>query len=428
MHAVTQSISVAVIGVLSLAGAVRAEPAEASAATTRPSPPPDVARDAVDPYNPAGERGRFFKAAGVDNELDANEFAADRKRDGGLIRAFDRWDAAAGFDKDGNKTLDWFEFDAYRRDLRGRVMKAYDADKDGRLRRRERTEANTALAAGKVPAAPKSKRPTGAPAGSDVAQRRAAWRERMRRAMERRYDADGDGQLNEQETAAMEAARAEREQRLARYREQAEQRRRQRVAEYDTDGDGQLNDEERRAMVEQMRRRYMLRRYDADRDGQLDAEEQAAMEAARARREQRMAEYRRRAADRRRELEAEYDADGDGELNDDERTAMREGLRERYRRRAAAMRQRMGEMRTEADADGDGETTREEWGEYWRDLRDRYDSDKDGRLDGDERREMMRELYGGDGGGGMTRVIRSEDGRSTVVVHTIGAGGREGDE
>ncbi|MGB2822212.1 MAG: hypothetical protein WBF17_14605, partial [Phycisphaerae bacterium] len=122
-------------------------------ATAPATMPADVLKGAVDPYEPGAERGRFFRVAGVNNELDGKEFAAAQGQAGSFARKFDRWQSMLAFDKNRNGTLDWFEADAYRQDLRKRVLEAFDADKDGRLTGKERERANAALAAGRVPLA-----------------------------------------------------------------------------------------------------------------------------------------------------------------------------------------------------------------------------------------------------------------------------------
>ena len=106
---------------------------------------PDVLRNAVDPYVPGVERGRYFRAAGVDNELSAEEFAADRKRTSPFVRGFDHWPMLIGFDKNANGTVDWFEADAYRREVRKKVIEAFDTNDDRKLSPAERAAANKAL-------------------------------------------------------------------------------------------------------------------------------------------------------------------------------------------------------------------------------------------------------------------------------------------
>lgn len=66
-------------------------------------------------YNPAVERIRFFTAAGKDSELNDKEFNSDRSKGKGFVRKADSWSAMLRYDKDRNKTIDWFEADAYRR-------------------------------------------------------------------------------------------------------------------------------------------------------------------------------------------------------------------------------------------------------------------------------------------------------------------------
>ena len=55
--------------------------------------------------------------------------------------------------------------------------------------------------------------------------------------LKKRFDRDGDGELNEEEQAALDEQKAKME------KQQAEM-----VKKYDADGDGKLNQEERRKM------------------------------------------------------------------------------------------------------------------------------------------------------------------------------------
>ena len=66
-------------------------------------------------YNEVVERGKFFAAAGPDSELSDKEFASDRSRGNGFVRRTDHWSVLLRYDKNGNKTLDWFEANTYRR-------------------------------------------------------------------------------------------------------------------------------------------------------------------------------------------------------------------------------------------------------------------------------------------------------------------------
>ncbi len=109
---------------------------------------------------------------------------------------------------------------------------------------------------------------------------------------------------------------------------------------FDADGDGALNDEER-ALARQARResraaqgrQLMLRRFDSDGDGTLnDAETEIARTEIRAIRE-----------DIHSRIVPQYDLDGDGELNDDERRAARPAYQAEFER-----------IRTEATLDLDG--------------------------------------------------------------------------
>lgn len=197
------------------AAALGAESQPSTSPTSSPSPGastapaayvpkvPDVMADAVDPYNPAAERMRFFKAAGVDSELDAKEFEAARGQVDSFIRRFDQWDAMLTFDKDKNKEIDWFEADAYRRDLRERVIRAFDENRDGQLTGPERDRANAALASGRLPNRPGQ--------GAEAARgpRRGPWDRGPLGNWEpdaeelRRFDRDHDGQLSDEERGGM---------------------------------------------------------------------------------------------------------------------------------------------------------------------------------------------------------------------------------
>ena len=298
------------IGIVLFSSPARpAEPATATAPASQPARrPPDRLRGAVDPYEPAAERARFFQAAGVDNELARKEFAAAHGRDGSFVRSFDRLPAMLAFDKNHNGTLDWFEANAYRQDLRKRVLKAFDANRDGRLTGTERDRANAALAAGRLVAAK-----PGPSTGGDRQwlRQRAARQKQMLLA---KHDANGNGRLDETERQAMVAAiRAEAE----------AQQTQQRLRRWDTDGDGKLSETETAAMeaalgearrhAEEWRHRQELERWDKNSDGELSEEETAAMEAAHE-------QSRRRGEEWRRQWEREqYDLDGDGQLNEEER-------------------------------------------------------------------------------------------------------------
>ena len=112
------------------------------------APAADLCKDCIDPYASTTERGKFFKAAGVDSELTADEFKADQARKDGFVRKFDTWPGMLAFDKNGNKTMDWFEMNAYRLAFRKQVLAAYDKNKDERLAGAEREAAIKALEGG----------------------------------------------------------------------------------------------------------------------------------------------------------------------------------------------------------------------------------------------------------------------------------------
>lgn len=411
---------------------------------------PDFCDGVIDPYNPIDQQNRFFQASGTNGELDATEFAANQTL--GLDAApfaqkFDRWALLLAFDKDGNRRINWFEADAYRKALRQRVLAAFDTDEDGQLTGAEREAANRALAAGQTtPLPPSATRPVVPPEGATsrpasetglseeerrkfVAkydtdhdgrlgeQEQQAIRGTLHEQMEARlrkyelwlHDADADGRLSSQEQRAVGAERARRREAVARQRKEW-------LAKYDTDRDGRISPAERRAAqkaVADRRRRELLAKYDANRDGRLDDKETARVReagqkrAAERRRDHelrqfdknrngRLDEFERavlaafRQEDQRanREWMASYDADGDGQLNDEEHKAMQAGLWHKAETQEARTRQGPFDEDAKMDfGDEDPDAT------YRERLRKKYDADGDGHLNAEERARMWRELY-----------------------------------
>ena len=394
-----------------LAAAAATAPATTRPATMPVARVPDVLTGAVDPYEPGAERGRFFRAAGVDNELDPKEFAAAQGQAGSFVRRFDRWKQMLPFDKNRNATLDWFEADAYRQALRKRILRIFDANKDGRLTGKERDRANAALAAGRVPLA------AARPGAREPGQSDREWmRQRMlrqRQVLRDRHDTNKDGRIDEAERRGLLAAvRGEAQAQLAQ----------RRLRRWDADGDGRLSESESAAMeaalaegrrrAEAWRHRQDLARWDADGDGQLDERETAAMEADRAQQQQRGRAWRDEWEKR------QYDLDGNGRLDDDERLL---ADAERARREAYAREDRDGpgprddrRAKWQAtlatwrlrhfDLDGDGEIGPEEdaaakkFGKQLRDVGTKFrnrmaDRDGDGKVS-DEERAASRQEWG----------------------------------
>ena len=300
--------------------------------------PADLCKNAIDPYEWIGQKTLFFKAAGKDNELNEAEFDADKTAGKGFVLSCEKWAAIVAFDKDGKKQIDWLEADAYRRDLRRRVLAAHDTSKDKKLAGDERTAANAALAAGKFATATpqRSGRGTGDPAGRQRGRRggmdraemikqydtdkdgklsdkeQAAARTAMWASFElRRYDADKNGKLDEKETAERDKGRAERATRDA----EREKTRKMLYEKFDKNKNGQFDGDERAAVGEYFRNR----RYDTNGDGTLDATEKAAQTKANAERETQREEARKR-----------FDKDGDGKLDETEERALRDYYRSQF--------------------------------------------------------------------------------------------------
>jgi len=142
-------------------------------------------------YNPVAERIKFFTAAGKDSELSDKEYNADKAKGAGFVRKTDSWSAMLKYDKDGNKTIDWFEADAYRR--------AQSKASGPRIT----TLLGGVAASGTSPYAKMSK-------------------EQIWAAMTRKYDRDGDGKLHGKEK--YEAYKEYKQIRLQQAREERERR------------------------------------------------------------------------------------------------------------------------------------------------------------------------------------------------------------
>ena len=85
---------------------------------------------------------------------------------------------------------------------------------------------------------------------------------------EKRFDVNGDGKLDAQETAAMEAARKDAFTKLQ--------------GKYDKDGDGKLSESEKaeRRTAMEAKRKETVAKFDKDGDGRLNPEERQAAKAA----------------------------------------------------------------------------------------------------------------------------------------------------
>lgn len=352
------------VALLGWLGPAVAEPLAGNAAPPNqaaPPPPPDHLKEAVDPLNLAGEKMRFFAAAGVDNELSAEEFVANQNADPAnrpFARRFDSFRTLRLFDKDRNGKIDWLEAEQYRLNLREKLLAKFDRNRNGRLDADERDAANHALHHGE---------------GLTVAQQEGSKADVISAEMVQRFDADGDGMLNEAELkAASRAMRAD--------------RRAERLARWDTDRDGKLSKAERQAMWKQQRSHWETwrnRQFDEDGDGKVSEEEKQAAKAFMKEMGQIGELFQKR----------NMDFDGDGTISKSERaTAQKEwaivGIRMQLRRRALM------------DTSGDGQVTADERvaferkfnrgvQQWWEGFSRTYDIDASGRLDSTERKQLL---------------------------------------
>lgn len=114
-----------------------------------------------------------------------------------------------------------------------------------------------------------------------------------------------------------------------------EARRTAMLKKFDANGNGQLDPEEREKMREEMakgegrdpeRLKKILERFDKDGDGKLSEEERAAARAEMQKRRE-AGGVKGSGAEKRAEMLKKFDKDGDGKLSDDERAAMREAMK-----------------------------------------------------------------------------------------------------
>jgi Ca2+-binding EF-hand superfamily protein len=163
------------------------------------------------------------------------------------------------------------------------------------------------------------------------------------------------------------------------------------IERFDADGSGDLDEAERAALVDEFgdpaeRFELLVSVYDADASGALEASELESVKA----------DLEARCENRRAALLERFDVDGDGTLDADEREAARAALRERFAERHAARVDRF-------DADGNGRLgplERRRAGGMLRDrlaarrqaITDEFDTDGDGELDAEEREALGEHL------------------------------------
>lgn len=350
----------------------------------------------VYPYVPQTERGRFFRAAGKDNELSAEEFAAAAKKKDGFPRAFDSWKAILAFDRNGNGSIDWFEADAYRRDLRKRVLAACDADKDGRLTGKEIAAAADALRKGTLPSGTDAQ---AARAKLDISQPLP-----NEKGLLKTYDTDGDGKLSADERRTARA-------------DVVKQRQAALMDAYDADGDGTLDRDERRQIwrdrrktMRAMEKEWELGLFDEDGDGELSEEEEAQKK-----------ELGRKFRKLGKQIElALFDDDGDGEVSKLERLSVMKDPQ--FMTAVMRIRKR---FETASDYDGDGTVvmverldfqmrSQKQMAAYVEKFLTPYDTNGDERLSNAERAKAW-EGVKKEFATRMTRADGNSDGKLTVA-------------
>ena len=348
---------------------------DTKAQTDNSKAPPELLKDVIDPFDSGRERARFLKAAGVDSELDTEEFRKDVARDTPVfVRSFEQRKMMVRFDKNGDGKFDWFEMNSYRQALRKAVLATYDADGNQRLTGAERDNANAALAKGKLPSLDAVR--NAGPGDNNVqpGQKEPGVRLTPQEKRER-----AKGFIEKQMERDVNDAKGY-------------------VKEVDTNGDGVLDDAEIAAELDEeddFRARYLLKvwpsaikMFDANRNGKIDESEY-----------DQMLDTNKQFVDTMLGWDTKInDMDGDSLVSDTERQQMGQ----RFAMIGATM---APKVMTWADRNGDG---RVEAGE-WKDLAERglnawvknvgkwtdqADSDGDGRLGEAERTQWRRSFEG----------------------------------
>lgn len=156
-----------------------------------------------------------------------------------------------------------------------------------------------------------------------------AKREAFRKGMLEKFDANGDGDLDETERqTARDAMRAHHE-------EMRTQMKAKLIEKFDTDGDGELTGEEREEAGRAMHRmrhakdrkhdrrhriaRHLKEQFDTNEDGKLDETEREALKS--------------HMQAKKAEIVERFDADGNGKLEGDERVAVKEYMKAQHESR-----------------------------------------------------------------------------------------------
>jgi len=221
----------------------------------------DLCAGAIDPYDMAAEKTRFYTAAGKDNELSATEFAAIKIGPIGFRHKFDKWSEMLKFDSDGNKSLDWLEAGAYRLAMRKKVLDAFDANLDGKLTGSERESASKTLAMGKIRFDAKPK-PTGPDPRLAEAEKKIQSSHKSRHgSSHRRPHERPDPSSHKRSDVAKKHAKppkppkpvlSEKEQAE---RDQRAKRKAEFMEKYDTNRDGKISSEEKNAYIRELKAR-----------------------------------------------------------------------------------------------------------------------------------------------------------------------------
>jgi Ca2+-binding EF-hand superfamily protein len=187
-------------------------------------------------------------------------------------------------------------------EMRKKMIEKFDADGDGKLNEEERGKAKAAMKKRRGERPEGTKRGEGRKPGERGLGHHGPHHAEFHKKMLEKYDADKDGKLSKEE-------RGEAKEEMKKHMQEM---RAKRIKRFDADGDGKLNEEERAKAHEEMKKRHSDRK-PGDRKpgaGRPDGAKRPGGPGPRS------PEFRKKMLEK-------FDADGDGKLSEEERAKAR---------------------------------------------------------------------------------------------------------
>ncbi len=220
-----------------------------------------------------------------------------------------------------------------------RIRDKYDRNDDGKLGSRERAKLR-----------------------KDFREKARDKREERRDNIVNRFDKDDDGKLTGDERLAARDAlkKFHHGKHFAAWKKSHSKLWKKLLGKYDADGNGKLDEAERKALREACgeRREKLVEKFDKDGDGKLNAKERAALRRAMGihRGHKSFIAWLKKNPGMRKKLLARFDADGDGKLSEAERKKLQQVWAKRHKPsgvRAAKGKGKCHKAAEDEDVDGD---------------------------------------------------------------------------